>query len=179
MIYSLSLLATCVPPCQNLGFCKAPGECICPETFEGPQCQFVKTQRCLQKPPTPSNSRVLYNDKEYVSTCFKGFAFPDGSKEFKMVCDSGNWVQHHQPTGTIQKVPDCQRNHMIDLCFTIHRFTTQYCAFFDCWLLLPAAVCDQPCFNGGRCLPNNLCDCPQEFRGPQCNYRRSFSISTY
>lgn len=142
-IKSASLItktATCVPPCQNLGFCKAPGECICPETFEGPQCQFVKTQRCLQKPPTPSNSRVLYNDKEYVSTCFKGFAFPDGSKELKMVCDSGNWVQHHQPTGTIQKVPDCQ------------------------------PVCDQPCFNGGRCLPNNLCDCPQEFRGPQCNY---------
>lgn len=116
----MSLLATCVPPCQNLGFCKAPGECICPDIFEGPKCQFTKTQRCVQKPYTPSNSRVICNDKECISTCNKGFTFPDGSKELKMVCDDGNWVQRNQPTGTLQKVPDCQRNHMIDL-FAIHR----------------------------------------------------------
>ncbi len=45
-------------------------------------------------------------------------------------------------------------------------------------LVFLTAVCDPPCANGGRCLPNNFCECPQEFRGPQCNYRRSFQFQT-
>ena len=53
--------AICSPPCQNLGFCKAPGVCICPEIFEGPQCQFEKSKPCVDKPPTPKNSRIVCN----------------------------------------------------------------------------------------------------------------------
>ncbi len=107
--------AICMPPCQNLGFCLAPNVCECPDNFEGPQCQFAKTKPCLDKPPTPMNSRVVCNEKECISTCNRGFAFPGGSKKLTMVCDAGNWVQRQQPPGKFQKVPDCLRNCIICL----------------------------------------------------------------
>ena len=105
-------IAICMPPCQNLGFCMAPGVCNCPDNFEGPECQFAKTKPCLDKPPTPMNSRVVCNEKECISTCNRGFAFPGGSKKLTMICDSGNWIQRNQQPGTFQKVPDCQRNNL-------------------------------------------------------------------
>ncbi len=104
-------IAICMPPCQNLGFCIAPGVCNCPDNFEGSECQFAKSKPCLDKPPTPMNSRVVCNEKECISTCNRGFAFPGGSKKLTMVCDSGNWIQRQQQPGTFQKVPDCQRNY--------------------------------------------------------------------
>ncbi|XP_016844891.1 hemocytin [Nasonia vitripennis] len=41
------------------------------------------------------------------------------------------------------------------------------------WTSVPdcKAVCDPPCKNGGICLPLNTCQCPQDYRGPQCQYR--------
>ena len=105
--------AICSPPCQNLGFCKAPGVCICPEIFEGPQCQFEKSKPCVDKPPTPKNSRIVCNSTACISTCSAGFAFLGGIKEIQLVCNSGNWVQLQQPhNGTVQKVGDCQRNYI-------------------------------------------------------------------
>ncbi|XP_031828807.2 hemolectin [Nomia melanderi] len=40
------------------------------------------------------------------------------------------------------------------------------------WVSVPDCkpVCDPPCQNGGNCLPLNLCQCPQAYRGPQCQY---------
>lgn len=159
-----------MPPCQNLGFCIAPGVCNCPDNFEGSECQIAKSKPCLDKPPTPMNSRVVCNEKECISTCNRGFTFPGGSKKLTMVCDAGNWVQRQQPPGTFQKVPDCQRNDTV--LPNYHSFMPWLKFLFS--LNIPTAVCDPACANGGRCLPNNFCECPQEFRGPQCNYRRSF-----
>jgi hypothetical protein len=115
-------IAICMPPCQNLGFCMAPGVCNCPDNFEGPECQFAKTKPCLDKPPTPMNSRVVCNEKECISTCNRGFAFPGGSKKLTMICDSGNWIQRNQQPGTFQKVPDCQRNNLD------YNFKSFYCS---------------------------------------------------
>ncbi|XP_022121224.2 hemocytin [Pieris rapae] len=33
-----------------------------------------------------------------------------------------------------------------------------------------APECDPPCVNGGVCLAVNTCQCPSEYRGPQCQY---------
>ncbi|XP_066594945.1 hemocytin-like [Prorops nasuta] len=40
------------------------------------------------------------------------------------------------------------------------------------WVSIPDCqpVCDPPCQNGGNCLPLNVCQCPQDYRGPQCQY---------
>ena len=108
----LAMTAICMPPCQNLGFCLAPNLCECPDGFEGPQCQFAKSKPCLDKPPTPMNSRVVCNEKECISTCNKGFTFPGGSKKLTLICDAGAWTPRvQQPAGQSKKVPDCQREY--------------------------------------------------------------------
>ncbi|XP_014469310.1 PREDICTED: hemocytin isoform X2 [Dinoponera quadriceps] len=40
------------------------------------------------------------------------------------------------------------------------------------WISIPDCepVCNPPCRNGGNCLPMNLCQCPQNYRGAQCQY---------
>ncbi|KAL0131073.1 hypothetical protein PUN28_002574 [Cardiocondyla obscurior] len=40
------------------------------------------------------------------------------------------------------------------------------------WINIPDCepVCDPPCQNGGICLPMNVCQCPQNYRGSQCQY---------
>lgn len=40
------------------------------------------------------------------------------------------------------------------------------------WAVIPdcQATCNPPCQNGGNCLSFNVCQCPQDFRGPQCQY---------
>ncbi|XP_078043521.1 hemolectin [Augochlora pura] len=40
------------------------------------------------------------------------------------------------------------------------------------WVSVPDCepVCNPPCQNGGNCLPSNLCQCPQAYRGLQCQY---------
>lgn len=32
------------------------------------------------------------------------------------------------------------------------------------------AICNPQCQNGGNCLSYNVCQCPQNYRGPQCQY---------
>ncbi|XP_071447163.1 hemocytin-like [Hetaerina americana] len=40
------------------------------------------------------------------------------------------------------------------------------------WVSVPdcEVVCKPPCKNGGICLSYNMCQCPEDFRGPQCQY---------
>ncbi|XP_076276507.1 hemolectin isoform X2 [Lasioglossum baleicum] len=40
------------------------------------------------------------------------------------------------------------------------------------WVSVPDCepVCNPPCQNGGNCLPSNVCQCPQAYRGLQCQY---------
>lgn len=42
----------------------------------------------------------------------------------------------------------------------------------DKWSSIPdcQAICNPPCMNGGNCLSFNVCQCPQNYRGPQCQY---------
>ncbi|VEN53729.1 unnamed protein product, partial [Callosobruchus maculatus] len=43
----------------------------------------------------------------------------------------------------------------------------------DKWVAIPDCqpTCDPPCQNGGNCLSYNVCQCPIDYRGPQCQYR--------
>ncbi|XP_025836285.1 hemocytin [Agrilus planipennis] len=48
------------------------------------------------------------------------------------------------------------------------------------WVTVPDCepICSPPCQNGGNCLSFNVCQCPQEYRGPQCQYRADACTST-
>lgn len=95
----------------------APNFCNCPDNFEGPQCQFAKSKPCLDKPPTPMNSRVVCNEKECIASCNKGFAFHGGGKKLTLICDGGSWTPISSSTvklqhqGSFQRIPDCQRKN--------------------------------------------------------------------
>lgn len=45
---------------------------------------------------------------------------------------------------------------------------TDWLSISDC-----TPVCSPPCQNGGLCLPLNACQCPQDFRGEQCQYHEN------
>ena len=37
-------------------------------------------------------------------------------------------------------------------------------------------TCTPACQNGGNCLSYNTCQCPPDFRGPQCQYSNIVSL---
>lgn len=37
-------------------------------------------------------------------------------------------------------------------------------------------VCKPACQNGGRCISYNRCECPGDFRGPQCQYSKYIEL---
>ena len=43
---------------------------------------------------------------------------------------------------------------------------------------LPAAVCNPPCANGGRCTAPNDCDCTAQWKGARCQTRKFDYITT-
>lgn len=165
-----------MPPCQNLGFCLAPNVCNCPDGFEGPQCQYAKSKPCLDKPPTPMNSRVVCNEKECISTCNRGFTFPGGGKKLTMVCDAGNWVQRQQPPGKFQKVPDCQRNYIICLiivhlandlfvCFLTYFFYDLVLTFHNSTFSFPQPSATRPVPTEADVYPTICASVPKSFVG--------------
>jgi len=46
------------------------------------------------------------------------------------------------------------------------------------WSTVPDCrpVCDPPCLNGGNCIGYQKCQCPTDFRGPTCQYRKFFLV---
>lgn len=79
-----------------------------------------------------------------------------------MICKDGNWQPTKENWVTI---PDCEgKDENEQIQSTEHLFL---------------ATCDPPCENGGNCLSFNVCQCPQDFRGPQCQYRNSLFISSF
>lgn len=42
------------------------------------------------------------------------------------------------------------------------------------WSVVPDCkpICDPPCLNGGNCIDKQKCQCPTDFRGPRCQYRK-------
>lgn len=87
---SLLLLAVCNPPCQNGGVCKTPGKCECPEMFDGPQCEKMKST-CPPMPNSPT-SKMDCDGNNCTVSCNEGHALSDGSTEMQMVCENDKWM---------------------------------------------------------------------------------------
>ncbi|XP_073969601.1 hemolectin isoform X3 [Rhodnius prolixus] len=71
----------------------------------------------------------------------------------------------------------CANNHQFpDGSTTVELYCKEgeWVPYRNDWTSVPdcQASCDPPCQNGGKCLSFNTCQCPQEFRGPQCQYSK-------
>lgn len=49
-------------------------------------------------------------------------------------------------------------------------FLLLYLFFITILCLCIIATCVPPCENAGKCLSYNVCECPKDFRGKQCQY---------
>lgn len=89
-----------------------------------------------------------------TATCIYGYVFADGSTLLELFCTNGKWVSS-KIHGNSSRVPDC-------LPVTDKNFIYSSAL----------AVCNPPCLNGGKCIVDNVCFCPEEFRGNVCQYRK-------
>lgn len=48
------------------------------------------------------------------------------------------------------------------------------------WSTVPDCnpICDPICLNGGNCIGHQKCQCPTDYRGPKCQYRKFFFITS-
>lgn len=104
----------------------------------------------------PRNSKVSCTSTICTITCATGHRFPDGSSITNLNCKNGDWVPARPEQSA---VPDCQRKKQFKI-----KKAQIIVNFFT------AATCTPPCQNGGVCLSYNVCQCPQDFRGKQCQY---------
>lgn len=145
---------TCYPSCKNGGSCIFRDMCQCPKDFVGPQCQY-SVDRCAPQ-------RIGFNGAIRCS---------GSSTEMRCTLSCPPGVQFDSPpttaytckyeTGTYlpAKVPKCLYGEGVQV---IQR-TGVGRASGD-------VSCNPSCMNGGICIFHNLCQCPQTFRGPQCQY---------
>lgn len=96
--------AACNPPCKNGGVCKTPGKCECPEMFDGPQCEKMKST--CPAMPNSQTSKMDCDGNNCTVSCIEGHALSDGSMEMQMICENNKWM----PANKQQSFePNCER----------------------------------------------------------------------
>ncbi|KAJ0180768.1 hypothetical protein K1T71_004172 [Dendrolimus kikuchii] len=161
----------CNPSCQNGGICLGVNTCQCPADYRGPQCQYRKCEiSCKNNGICIDTNTCLCDPNYYGQHCeFKKkscMTFPPLLLNSRRQCTSemctitcmegykfvdGTSVANikcvngeWQPTrADLTSIPDCE------------------------------PVCNPSCQNGGICLGVNTCQCPADYRGPQCQYHTS------
>ncbi|XP_017781781.1 PREDICTED: hemocytin [Nicrophorus vespilloides] len=127
-----------------------------------PQCQnngiCVAPDKC-NCPENFSGPQCQYENKP----CFNYPSMPRNSKRScrSNICTISCMPGHEFPGGSSITTMECKNGRWEP--------TKQG------WATVPdcSAKCDPPCQNGGNCLSLNVCQCPQNFRGPQCQYSSS------
>lgn len=105
------------------------------------------------------------------SPCWGGGICENLGYDFRCICPSGRSGKNCR---TIDSAPcilqnPCQNNAVCRVinnnsfyCFCVGYWTGQYCE-----ISIPLCSRPNPCYNGGVCT-NNVCDCPRNFTGYQC-----------
>ncbi|CRK93441.1 CLUMA_CG006977, isoform A [Clunio marinus] len=156
----------CAKKCQNGGKCVAYNKCACPDDFRGDQCQH-ETENCS---PKKSNFNGSFNcsGSETVMSCSLScpegvdFDFPPSSV-YKCKFAEGNF--------TPSPLPKCMYGEGVEVVET--RISPEVTKPEKLTHIQPSSsssLCSEQCQNGGTCIHRNLCQCTQEFAGPQCQY---------
>lgn len=127
----------------------------------------VKGQKC-DRPLISGESVCLSNpcwnggtceeiESGYRCNCFEGFLGKDCRTIQSSPCTENNPCKN----GAICKIIN-QNGQLIPTCICTADWTGKYCD-------TEIGLCDKPnpCFNGGTCI-ENLCRCPQNYSGLQC-----------
>jgi len=145
----------CNPACRNGGTCIYRNTCQCPQNFAGSYCQH-SIDRCA---PTKLgfNGGVRCTGTSTglscVVTCPEGISFTSPpAAAYECTFERGVFSPAN--------VPKCVYGEGVQV--------IQRSAFGaeD----LDEVSCTPSCQNGGVCMFHNLCQCPKNFRGPQCQY---------
>ncbi|XP_076823877.1 von Willebrand factor-like isoform X2 [Clavelina lepadiformis] len=163
----------CEKECQNGGSCDAPNRCVCADGFDGTLCQIALPKDC--KFPFEYNGN-LYSACTTV-----------GSTDGKAWCSTttafqDNWVSCDYNTlcnfpGELLEIPgDCKHYYTctadgvsltacpVDTVFNV------YAGGCDTLQNTPHCqhTCAKECLNGGNCVAQDTCECPEGFIGNQC-----------
>ncbi|BES96307.1 Hypothetical protein NTJ_09116 [Nesidiocoris tenuis] len=136
-------IPTCSPVC--LPGCENGGACVSPNLCSCPS-NFYGPYCQYERKPCRSPPALPNNSRR---TCT--------DKECKIQCVDG----HVFPDGSTSTELHCKDGVWEPL-------RRDWVSVPDC-----QPVCTPPCQNGGVCLGLNSCQCPQEFRGFQCQYSAS------
>ncbi|KAL1513261.1 hypothetical protein ABEB36_002690 [Hypothenemus hampei] len=136
-----------VPSCQPtcLPQCQNNGICLAPNHCQCPE-NFSGPQCQFENKPCLNLPILPRNSKRFCR-----------SKQCTIECLHG----HEFPDGSSITTMMCNNGQWIPA-------KTQWTSVPDC-----KATCSPPCLNGGACLSFNVCQCPQDFRGSQCQYSTS------
>ncbi|XP_050525527.1 hemocytin [Daktulosphaira vitifoliae] len=169
----------CDPPCENNGQCEKPNTCKCSENYAGEFCQIKDTS--------------LYHLKEHkeassdLNQAPSNIIFPDEFPNLKTVVKQSNSSCHGFPHTPMNSYKKCKSDVCTISCLEGHKFSdgTSVTDLFckngvwlpgnNEWLIVPNCVpiCEPSCLNGGNCISPNTCQCPTDFKGPQCQYPES------
>ncbi|XP_069683352.1 hemocytin isoform X2 [Periplaneta americana] len=133
----------CEAVCQPA--CQHSGICVKPNQCDCPD-NYAGPQCQFEKKPCLNYPPLPANSRR---TC--------NSKSCNIMCASG----HEFPDGSAVANMICREGTWVPS-------RSEWKSIPDC-----QPVCKPPCQNGGNCLSFNVCQCPQDFRGPQCQYAAS------
>ncbi|KAJ3643777.1 hypothetical protein Zmor_026489 [Zophobas morio] len=134
-----------VPSCQPICLppCQNQGICIAPNQCQCPENYFGGYCQYENK-PCLSYPQLPTNSRRSCT-----------SKSCTISCLRG----HQFPDGSAIATMTCKEGFWVP-------DREKWTSLPDC-----EAICDPPCLNGGNCLSVGHCQCPQDFRGPQCQYK--------
>ena len=160
----LYLPAICDPKChQNNGYCKLPGECHCPQGYEGPNCETPKYSRFCNK-----NHAVSYSP-ENNCICNNGFS-GQNCQINQNFCETNNpclngGLCSNTVDGGFECV--CRKNFYGRSCeLSANEISKK--------TKTPTNVKRTYCSNHGTLnLKTNNCDCDKFYFGPKCSIHSS------
>jgi von Willebrand factor len=112
-------------------------------------------------------------------SCLPDYAFPKGEDILFIVCMDGRWITKNFE---YNEIPPCKGN-----CYFVKNFPHSlkyinsssffilFIIFFFCAYI--KAICNPGCLNKGICVAPGQCQCPENFMGPTCQFKKQVNMN--